>query len=293
MQWTKLSVLTNNESQDAVINILMDFGSLGVEVEEQNNETVITSYFPENFNINDQIPLIQKRVEKLNEYGLNPGKGKVISKELSDNNWSKEWEKYYHATRITKYLTISPVWEKYKKSFEQEMVIKLNPQKAFGTGVHPTTKLCMQAMEIYLRENQSILDVGTGSGVLSIAAKLMGADSVKAYDYDDDAIESAKINIKLNGYENEIQVTKNSLLDGLNEKSDVILANMLPEAVLPLIPQAKDTLYAGGFIIISGIINEKLDITLQTLQSNDFILDQVMTLGDWRGIVAHLKEEGE
>ncbi|TPR20048.1 50S ribosomal protein L11 methyltransferase [Apilactobacillus timberlakei] len=293
MQWTKLSVLTNNESQDAIVNILMDFGSLGVEVEEKNNEIVITSYFPEDFNINDQIPLIQNRVEKLNEYGLNPGKGKVVSKELSDNNWSKEWEKYYHATRITKYLTISPVWEKYKKSFEQEMVIKLNPQKAFGTGVHPTTKLCMQAMEIYLRENQSILDVGTGSGVLSIAAKLLGADSVKAYDYDDDAIDSAKVNIELNGYKNEISVSKNSLLDGLKEKSDVILANMLPEAILPLIPQAKETLYAGGFIIISGIINEKLDITLQTLQSNDFILDQVMTLGDWRGIVAHLKGEGE
>ncbi|WP_105956117.1 50S ribosomal protein L11 methyltransferase [Apilactobacillus quenuiae] len=293
MQWTKLSVLTNNESQDAVINILMDFGSLGVEIGEKNNEVIITSYFPKNFNINEQTPLIQKKVEKLTEYGLNPGTGKVISKDLSDNNWSKEWEKYYHASRITKYLTISPVWEKYKKSFEQEMVIKLNPKKAFGTGIHPTTKLCMQAMEIYLRENQSVLDVGTGSGVLSIVAKLLGADSVKAYDYDDDAIDSAKINIDLNGYKNEISVSKNSLLNGIKEKSDVILANMLPEAVLPLIPQAKDTLYTGGTIIISGIIKEKLNITLETLQSNGFVLDEVMTLGDWRGIVAHLKKKGE
>ncbi|UQS85460.1 50S ribosomal protein L11 methyltransferase [Apilactobacillus apisilvae] len=293
MQWTKLSVITNDESQDAIVNILMDFGSLGVELNNEDKKVIVTSYFPKTFDIKNKISSIQSRVDNLKSFGLNPGQGKVFSENLNDDNWSKEWEKYYHSTRITKYLTISPLWEDYQKSFNQEMVIKLNPKKAFGTGVHPTTKLCMQAMEMYLREDQSVIDVGTGSGILSIVAKLLGANSVKACDYDDDAIDSAKVNIELNGYKDDIKVFKNSLLDDVNEKFDVILANMLPEAVLPLIPQAKNILNEQGIIIISGIIKEKLSLTNKTLENNGFKIDQIMTLDDWRGIIAHIKKDGE
>ncbi|AYF92514.1 50S ribosomal protein L11 methyltransferase [Apilactobacillus bombintestini] len=294
MEWTELSVLTNEESQDAVINILMDFGSLGVELDTLDDGTLsINSYFPENFDINSKIPDIQKRVDELKDFGLNPGKGKVVTKGLNDEKWSTEWEKYYHATRITKFLTISPVWEDYKKVNENEIVLKLDPKKAFGTGVHPTTVLCLQAIEDVIREGESILDIGTGSGILSIAAKRLGAGEIEAYDYDDDAVESAKHNVALNGFADEIKVGKNSLLDGIDKKVDMIFANMLPEAVLPLIPQSVNNLVDGGKIIISGIIKDKLNITNETLEKNDFVIDQVRTLGDWCGIIAHRRKEDE
>lgn len=294
MEWTEISVLTNDESQDAVINILMEFGSLGVELDTIDKDTLsINSYFPEDFDIESKVPAIQSRVSQLSEFGLNPGKAEVITKNLNDDKWNSEWEKYYHAKRITKFLTISPVWENYIKEFDGELVIKLDPKKAFGTGVHPTTVLCLQAIESVIRENESILDVGTGSGVLSIAAKLLGAGEISAYDYDDDAVDSAKKNVALNGFENDIFVDKNSLLDGISKKADIILANMLPEAVLPLIPQSINNINEGGKIIISGIIKDKLTVTLETLESNQYVVDQVSTLGDWRGIIAHLRRDDE
>lgn len=294
MEWTEISVLTNDESQDAVINILMEFGSLGVELDTIDKDTLsINSYFPEDFDIESKVPAIQSRVSQLSEFGLNPGKAEVITKNLNDDKWNSEWEKYYHAKRITKFLTISPVWENYIKEFDGELVIKLDPKKAFGTGVHPTTVLCLQAIESVIRENESILDVGTGSGVLSIAAKLLGAGEISAYDYDDDAVDSAKKNVALNGFEDDIFVDKNSLLDGIAKKADIILANMLPEAVLPLIPQSVNNLNEGGKIIISGIIKDKLTVTLETLENNQYVVDQVSTLGDWRGIIAHLRRDDE
>ncbi|CAI2676866.1 50S ribosomal protein L11 methyltransferase [Apilactobacillus apinorum] len=294
MEWTEISVLTNDESQDAVINILMEFGSLGVELDTIDKDTLsINSYFPEDFDIESKVPAIQSRVSQLSEFGLNPGKAEVITKNLNDDKWNSEWEKYYHAKRITKFLTISPVWENYIKEFDGELVIKLDPKKAFGTGVHPTTVLCLQAIESVIRENESILDVGTGSGVLSIAAKLLGAGEISAYDYDDDAVDSAKKNVALNGFENDIFVDKNSLLDGISKKADIILANMLPEAVLPLIPQSINNINEGGKIIISGIIKDKLTVTLETLENNQYVVDQVSTLGDWRGIIAHLRRDDE
>lgn len=294
MEWIEISVLTNDESQDAVINILMEFGSLGVELDTIDKDTLsINSYFPEDFDIESKVPAIQSRVSQLSEFGLNPGKAEVITKNLNDDKWNSEWEKYYHAKRITKFLTISPVWENYIKEFDGELVIKLDPKKAFGTGVHPTTVLCLQAIESVIRENESILDVGTGSGVLSIAAKLLGAGEISAYDYDDDAVDSAKKNVALNGFENDIFVDKNSLLDGISKKADIILANMLPEAVLPLIPQSINNINEGGKIIISGIIKDKLTVTLETLENNQYVVDQVSTLGDWRGIIAHLRRDDE
>lgn len=294
MEWIEISVLTNDESQDAVINILMEFGSLGVELDTIDKDTLsINSYFPEDFDIESKVPAIQSRVSQLSEFGLNPGKAEVITKNLNDDKWNSEWEKYYHAKRITKFLTISPVWENYIKEFDGELVIKLDPKKAFGTGVHPTTVLCLQAIESVIRENESILDVGTGSGVLSIAAKLLGAGEISAYDYDDDAVDSAKKNVALNGFEDDIFVDKNSLLDGIAKKADIILANMLPEAVLPLIPQSVNNLNEGGKIIISGIIKDKLTVTLETLENNQYVVDQVSTLGDWRGIIAHLRRDDE
>jgi ribosomal protein L11 methyltransferase len=293
MEWTQISVLTSVEAQDAVVNILMDFDSLGVELENLDDGVKINSYFPEDWDVITKVPAIQNRVNQLSSFGLNPGKGLVVTKSMNDDKWNAEWEKYYHVTRVTRFLTIAPVWENYHKQHDNELVITLDPKKAFGTGLHPTTVLCLQAIEDVIREGNTVLDIGTGSGVLSIAAKLLGAANVAAYDYDDDAVQSAKRNVALNGYEDVIRVGKNSLLDGINEKVDVIFANMLPEAVIPLISQSVKNLIDNGKIIISGIIIERCTEIKQVLLDNGFVVDQVRTLDGWCGIIAHKKRGDE
>ena len=192
---------------------------------------------------------------------------------LQDDAWVDLWKKYYHPVRLTKYLTIVPSWEEYQKEQEDEILIRLDPGRAFGTGTHPTTQLALQALETSVRGNESMIDVGTGSGVLSIAARHFGVDKVYAYDIDDNAVTAAKENFALNPISNNIEVKPNNLLEGVHKNVDLIVANILAEIIVPLIPQAKSNLKDGGIFITSGIINDKKELILTELEQNGFVVD--------------------
>ncbi|WP_220751005.1 50S ribosomal protein L11 methyltransferase [Apilactobacillus xinyiensis] len=287
MVWNELNIIVNNEVKDAVINILMDLDSSGVKIDElADNKINITSYHPLNSDKDLSLNEIENKISALTKYNLDPGKVEIKLSKNNDEAWSHEWEKYYEVTKITRYLTIVPKWKEYQPASSKEIVLTMNPGKAFGTGVHPTTILCLQALEMYLRGNENVLDVGTGTAILSIAAKKMGAGKICAFDNDDNAIASSIENIELNGLSNEIDVTKNSLLDGIHTKVELIVANMLPEAIFPLIPQAFNNLKNNGVFIISGIIDEKLKDTIEQLENNNFQIKQTFALKNWRGIVA-------
>ena len=164
---------------------------------------------------------------------------------------------------------------------------------AFGTGTHPTTKLMLQALEMTLRGGESLLDVGTGSGVLSIAAKQLGAGAVQAFDLDPVAVASAKKNLALNPVAADVQVAQNSLLDGINTQVDVVVANILAEIILPLIPQALANLKPGGTFLTSGIIKDKFETVKQAQEDAGFVIDETLRIKDWYGIIAHKKGEDE
>ena len=157
---------------------------------------------------------------------------------------------------------------------------------AFGTRTHPTTKMAMQALEMTLRGGEKLFDVGTGSGVLSIAARKLGANQIEAWDNDPIAVEATKKNFALNPGMNNIKVSVNSLLDGINGKADVIVANMLADVLLPLIPQAVEHLDKGGKFITAGIYADKLEIMLKNLKENGFKINQVTEVDNWRSIIA-------
>lgn len=166
-------------------------------------------------------------------------------------------EKYYHPVKISEKFTIVPTWEEYTPVHTDELIIEMDPGMAFGTGTHLTTVLCIQALERYVKKGDSVVDVGTGTGILSIASAMLAADRVEAYDLDPVAVESARLNSKLNKVADRIDIKQNNLLDGIAGEKDVIVANILAEVILRFTKQAYDLLKEGGYFITSGIIQQK------------------------------------
>ncbi len=317
MDWTAIKVITSSEAVEAVSYILTDMGAQGVQIEdaadfENLNEgkygdhgefidpasiphrksgAAVSGYFPQNVFVPELLPTIHQRVAKLREYGLNPGENDVSAATVDNQQWATVWQKYYHPLRVTDQLTIVPQWEEYQPADPKEKLIFLDPGMAFGTGTHPTTRLMLEALEKTIVGNEYVIDVGTGSGVLSIAAKHLGAGKVDAYDIDEVAVNSAKKNLALNPIAKDVKVGVNSLLDGIHTQADLIVANILAEIIVPLIPQAYENLKPGGKFLVSGIIDDKAPLIRQKLQEQGFIIDDEQQMKDWHGMIAHKPTE--
>lgn len=294
MDWIKLTVTTTNEASEAVINLLMENGAGGVEIDDSDlSQVELATYFQAQAGLVELLPELEQKIAQLREFGLDPGKGTVKLAELDDDSWADVWKKYYHPVRLTRYLTIVPSWESYTPETIDEKVIKLDPGRAFGTGTHPTTKLALQALETVVRGGETMIDVGTGSGVLSIAAKYFGVGKIAAYDVDAEAVKAAEENLALNGMQDAITVGANDLLAGIKTKVELITANILAEIIVPLIPQAYACLKPGGIFITSGIIVDKKYLIASELEAKGFVIDQVLNIKDWYSIIAHMPTTDE
>ena len=317
MDWTAVKVITSSEAVEAVSYILTDMGAQGVQIEDaadfanlheekygdhgefidpssiphRKNGAAVSGYFPQNVFVPELLPTIYQRVAKLRDYGLNPGENDVSAATVDNQQWATVWQKYYHPLRVTDQLTIVPQWEEYEPADPKEKLIFLDPGMAFGTGTHPTTRLMLEALEKTIVGNEYVIDVGTGSGVLSIAAKHLGAGKVDAYDIDEVAVNSAKKNLALNPVANDVKVGVNSLLDGIHTQADLIVANILAEIIVPLIPQAYENLKPGGKFLVSGIIDDKAPLIRQKLQEQGFVIDDEQQMKDWHGMIAHKPTE--
>ncbi|MBF8808554.1 MAG: 50S ribosomal protein L11 methyltransferase [Enterococcus lacertideformus] len=308
MKWNEVKVETAIESVEAVSNILMETGASGVAIEDAldiqnfksdqygeilnkaefnslNEGALVMAYFPETIFLPEILPFIKDRVTQLPEFGLAIGKNIITVSEVEESNWATAWKKYYHPVRITRMLTVVPSWEQYQTSDPLEKIITLDPGMAFGTGTHPTTSLTLQALEAVLRGGETVLDVGTGSGVLSIAAKYLGAKEVYAYDLDEVAVRSAKENMEMNEVAKDVHVVSNDLLNGVDIKSDVIVANILADIILLMIPDAWRLLKQTGKLIVSGIIEEKKQMVVDAMQAQGFVVDQIFQQRDWYAII--------
>lgn len=304
MKWTEVKIATASEAVEAISNIMIEAGASGVAIEDaldvQNYQTdelseyidladfadmpegaTVMAYFPETTFLPEILPTIQARVAELSSFGLDIGRNELTISEVAESDWASAWKKYYHPVRVTRFLTIVPSWEKYTPQSDEEKIISLDPGMAFGTGTHPTTRLSLQALECFLRGGETVLDVGTGSGVLSIASMHLGAQKVFAYDLDEVAVASAKENMDLNAVAQTITVSANDLLQNVQQQADVVVANILADIILRLIEDAWRVLRFGGLFIVSGIIEDKKEEVLTAMLQQGFVLKQTFQEVDW------------
>lgn len=314
LDWIEVCIHTTQEAMEIVSNLLHEAGSNGVviedphdlvhvwdtslgEVYELNPEdypesgVYVKGYFPDDEHWEQKLSEIREAVEKLDDEEIDFGEKKIIINQIHEEDWSTAWKQYYKPIQVTDKMTITPSWEQYAKKRDDEIVITLDPGMAFGTGTHETTNLCLQALEKYVKPGDSVIDVGTGTGILSIASALLGARKVYGYDLDPVAIKSAKTNIELNGVQSIVSISENDLLNGVDIQADIIVANLLASLIIELMKDVPKALKKGGTFIASGIIKNQLESVKEKIESEALAVKEVLLENDWVAIVACHEEE--
>ncbi|EJR08342.1 ribosomal protein L11 methyltransferase [Bacillus cereus MSX-A1] len=286
MKWSEISIHTTEEAVEAVSYILHEAGASGVAIEDPAEGVLIKAYFPQTDSLHETIAGVKSSIDVLPSYDIEIGTGNITVNEVNEEDWATAWKKYYHPVQISDTFTIVPTWEEYTPSSPDEKIIELDPGMAFGTGTHPTTTMCIRALEKTVQPGDAIIDVGTGSGVLSIAAAKLGASSVQAYDLDPVAVESAEMNVRLNKTDDIVSVGQNSLLEGIEGPVDLIVANLLAEIILLFPEDAARVVKSGGLFITSGIIAAKEKVISEALEQAGFTIEEVLRMEDWVAIIA-------
>lgn len=309
MKWSEVCIHTTNEAVEPVSNILHEAGASGVVIEDpQDMEkerragfgelyeldpddypsegVYVKAYLPVNSFLSETIDAVKQSINSLAEYDIQLGKNKVTLSEVNEEDWANEWKKYYKPVKVSDKVTIIPTWEEYEPVSSDEVIIEMDPGMAFGTGTHPTTVLSIQAIERFLNEGDLVLDVGAGSGILSVASVLLGASEVLAYDLDEIAVSSTENNARLNQVEDRISARQNDLLNGVDVKADLIVSNILAEIIVRFTEDAYQLLKPGGYFITSGIIQGKKEDVKQSLKNAGFDIVEVNQMEDWISIIA-------
>ncbi|PIE34888.1 hypothetical protein CSA56_06420 [candidate division KSB3 bacterium] len=267
--WKELAVVVSQSIAELISDKLIEYGSQGTifeTIEELPDHTKILAYYPEETELDTLILHIQHYAQSLQELGENIGQLQFMSQHIDDRDWKSEWKHYFKPTRIGQHLVIKPSWESFEQQ-SSDLVIEIDPGMAFGTGLHASTRLAAALLEEYMPQDVDVLDVGVGSGILSIAAACLGAQYVLGVDVDAEAVEIARDNVSKNGRlcEEKFQRKKGCIelqvgsLDSLDisREFECIVMNIRPNIIIPLLPYAETFLRTGGAIIISGILEEE------------------------------------
>ena len=259
------------------------------EIKDLPEDMQFLAYFDTEQDKADLVKKYQKKLSELKSYGLKIGQAKVSASYIKDEDWNTVWQKFYHPISFSRHLAIVPEWEEYEPAFKDQKVVKLDPGLAFGTGSHKTTQLALLGLEQTLIKPETVCDVGTGSGILAIASSVLGARSVLATDISDEAITAANENISLNNLTN-IKVQKTNLLNKVTAKYDIIVANILAEILLDLIPELNEHLNSNGKVIFSGIDCDQIEKIKTALTANGFQIILSMQQGRWIGLIIERKD---
>jgi len=291
MNWQSITITTQNNAIEAVSNILMSAGAEGVQIDDSDQIKVI-AYYEDDANLPKTIKRIKTDLFNLKSFDVDPSPAEILISGVEQADWENNWKQYYHAQRITRHLTVVPSWENFKPQQDDEMPIIMDPKLAFGTGTHETTKLMMQALETVVRGGESMIDVGTGSGVLAVAAKQLGVTQVLATDIDDMSVSVARENLALNPVASDITVLTSDLLADIETTPvDIIVANILADVIERLIPQTIPLLKKGGYFLVSGIYDAIAPHIEDELLKNGYQIVQSSQMGEWHSYITQFGED--
>ena len=305
MDWTELTVSTNPMGADIVSEFLMAQGAKGTQIIDREDvpdpsqphgywelidpslkdnmpeDVQVKAWFPKGTNW----PKLREGLSALPAItGFDLGTLLLVSSQVKEEDWADNWKQYYKPFKLGKSLVVKPSWEDYTPK-EGEKILALDPGMAFGTGSHETTSLCVEMLEDYPCQG-SFLDIGTGSGILSIAAGMLGAKDILAVDIDPVAVEVARENISRNNLEQVVTVAQGDLTQGLHQVFDMAVANILADVILMLLTPLKHHLKEGGIFLCSGIIADREQDVAQGLLAQGYTILETRRKGDWVALAA-------
>jgi ribosomal protein L11 methyltransferase len=274
-RWLELAVEVPREAEEAAADILRRFAPRGVAIEPAGASVVVKAWLPDDGALASQRRAARRALASL--------PATVRTRWLREEDWAEAWKAFFPVLRISRRLVICPAWRSYRAR-AGEAVIRLDPGMAFGTGQHPTTLMCLRALEETVRPGAAVLDLGTGSGILALAAARLGATSVLALDTDPQAVRAARDNVRLNGLEAVVHVE-----EGTVEKApgpfDVIAANISAPVIVDLAGPMAAALNPGGALIAGGFSEERATEVAAALTAAGFRVERTPSDGEWRTVV--------
>ena len=320
MRWNKYTLTTTAEAEDMISSMMMEAGIEGIEIEdkvplsESDKSQMFVDILPEgpaddgvariSFYLEpDQdnaaiLAAVEEGLEEIRSWGVDVGAGTIEASQTEDKDWINNWKQYFHQFYVDDIL-IKPSWEEVKPEDREKLLIQIDPGTAFGTGMHETTQLCIRQIKKYVKPDTVLLDVGTGSGILSIAALKLGAKFACGTDLDPCAITAVKENMEVNGVEEDkYTVMLGNIIDDKAvqeavgyEKYDMVVANILAEVLVPLTPVILGQMKPGALYITSGIIDDKEETVVKAVKAAGLEVLEVNHQGEWVSVTARKRQD--
>lgn len=307
--WIEVEIITSSEAIEAITAIIYETGVSGVSILDVNDiefrkenksydeyfpkklidiedGAIIRAYYKKENSFDEKYNFIKNKIAKLNDYEIDTKETTVEKYNVNESQWENNWKKYYKPTKVGERIVVKPMWEDYSKK-DGEIILELDPGMAFGTGTHETTALCIRGLETYIDKEDVVFDIGTGSGILAIAASKLGAKKVVGVDLDPVAVGVAKENIALNSVQNA-EILHGNLMEVVHGKADIVVANILADIIILLSKDVKEFIKQGGLFISSGIILDRLEEVKKILEDIGFNIENVQIMGEWCRIDARL-----
>ncbi len=284
-QHVEITILVHPEAVEGISDALFSIGAKGIVEERLPLHVRVTAYLSEAKEVDERLAAIRRRLAALEKEGLRLGPGTITHRTVSPQAWESLWKQHFKVWRVAPGLVIAPSWEKYRPE-AGECAVTLDPGAAFGTGDHPTTRLCLRLLVGRLRPGDRVADVGCGSGILAITAAVLGAREVIATDSDPGAVSVARQNVRRNGVADVVKVFEGDLLSDHQGSFDLIVCNILAQEVMRLAGEARALLNPGGTFIGSGFEGSVATMVEDALAKAG--LEMVSTVGEegWTACVA-------
>lgn len=316
MKWNKITIETTTAAEDMLSYELQELGFTGVEVEDHvplseedrkimyvdllpdeiapdDGTAKVSCYIDEKEDLEAMIEIIKNKLEEISAF-LPVGTGQISLSTTEEEDWINNWKVFFKPFRLDDNIVIKPTWETLSDQKEGDIVIEIDPGTAFGSGSHETTKLCISQLKKYVKPETELLDVGTGSGILSIIALKLGAKHAVGTDLDPCAVPAVEENKEVNNIPTEdFDMMIGNIIDDKEvqdkvgyEKYDIVVANILADVLVPLTPVIVNQMKPGGIYITSGIIDEKETVVVEAVKAAGLEVTEVTYQGEWVSVTA-------